>query len=104
MEEQNTIEVIKLITKKIFNYLKEDKHLGVATWITTVFATISVALLKFFGFVFESGKLKYWDISTSVINVSGDNVLYDIIVTVVLATVVFFLFLIPYFIIISSIF
>ena len=102
MEDHNPIKVIKLIIQKTFNYLKEDKQLGAVTWITTVFATLSVAVLKFFSFVFESGKLRYWDISTSVINVAGDNVLYDIVVTVVLAAVVFFLFLIPYFIIKSK--
>lgn len=102
MEDHNPIEVIKLIIQKLFNYLKEDRQLGAVTWITTIFATLSVAVLKFFSFVFESGKLKYWDISTSIINVAGDNVLYDIIVTMVLGAVVFFLFLIPYFIIKSK--
>ena len=95
-------KAIKELGNRIFKFLKEGKNLGAVTWLTTVFATLSVALLKFFGFVFESGKLKYWGISTSVINVAGDGVLYDIIVTIILAAVVFFLLLIPYFIIKSS--
>lgn len=96
-------KVIKALATRIFKFLKKEKNLGAVTWLTTVLATLSVALLKFFGFVFESGKLKYWGISTSAINVAGDNVLYDIIVTVVLAAVVFFLFLIPYVIIKSKV-
>lgn len=103
MEENNPIEVIKLLIQKIFNYLKEDKHLGAVTWITTVFTTLSVAILKFLKFVTETGKLKYWNINTSAISVSGDNILYDIIVTAIFAIVVFLLFLIPYFIIRSKV-
>lgn len=95
-------KVIKELANRIFEFLKKEKNLGAVTWLTTAFATLSVALLKFFGFVFESGKLKFWNINTSAINISGDNILYDIIVTGIFALVVFLLFLIPYFIIKSD--
>lgn len=95
-------KVIKELANRIFKFLKKEKNLGAVTWLTTAFATLSVALLKFFGFVFESGKLKFWNINTSAINISGDNILYDIIVTGIFALVVFLLFLIPYFVIKSK--
>lgn len=94
----SSFDVMKEWAKRIFGFLKKEKNLGTVTWLSTAFTAISVALLKFFKFVSESGKLAYWKISPSVINVTADNILYDIIVTAVFAVVILALFLIPYFI------
>lgn len=95
---ESSVEVVKDWAKRIFAFLKEEKNLGAVTWISTAFTAASVALMKFFKFVSESGKLAYWRISPSAIDMATDNVLYDIIVTAVFAVVIFALFLIPYFI------
>ena len=95
---ENSVEIVKDWAKSIFDFLKKEKNLGAVTWISTAFTAISVALMKFFKFVSESGKLAYWKISPNVINMTADNMLYDIIVTAVFAVVIFALFLIPYFI------
>ena len=100
MEDNNTFNDMKKITKRVKKYLK--KNLSVITWITTAFIAAAVAILKFIRFVSESGRLGYWRISPAIINVVGDNVLYDIIVTTVFAAVAVGLFLIPYFIIKSK--
>lgn len=95
---ESSFDVMKELSKQIFDFLKKEKNLGAVTWISTAFAAVSVALLKFYKFVSESGKLAYWKISPSVINVATDNILYDIIVSAVFAIVILALFLIPYFI------
>lgn len=100
MEDNNTFNDMKKITRRVKKYLK--KNLSVITWITTAFIAVAVAILKFIRFVSESGRLGYWRISPAIINVAGDNVLYDIIVTTVFAAVATGLFLIPYFIIKSK--
>ena len=89
---------MKDFAKRIFGFMKKEKNLGAVTWISTAFTAVSVALMKFFKFVSESGKLAYWKISPSVIDMTTDNVLYDIIVTAFFAVVLFVLFLIPFFI------
>ena len=95
---ESSVEVVKNWAKSIFAFLKEEKNLGAVTWISAALTAISVAVMKFFKFVSESGKLAYWKISPNVINMTADNMLYDIIVTAVFAVVIFALFLIPYFI------
>lgn len=95
---ENSVEIVKGWAQSIFDFLKKEKNLGAVTWISTAFTAISVALMKFFKFVSESGKLAYWKINPNVINMTTDNLLYDIIVTAVFAVVIFALFLIPYFI------
>lgn len=94
----SSFEIVKAWVRRVFDFLKEEKNLGAITWISTAFTAISVALLKFFSFVYESGKLAYWKVSPAVIDMATDNIVYDIIVTVVFAIVIFLLFLIPYFI------
>lgn len=100
MEDNNTFNDMKKITRRVKKYLK--KNLSVVTWLTTAFIAAAVAILKFIRFVSESGRLGYWGISPVIINVAGDNVLYDIIVTTVFAAVAVGLFLVPYFIIKSK--
>ena len=95
---ESSFDVVKELSKRVFGFLKKEKNLGAITWISTAFTAVSVALLKFFKFVSESGKLAYWKISPSAINVATDNILYDIIVSAVFAIVILALFLIPYFI------
>ena len=71
------IEKIKVIAEYIHS------HIGAVTWISTaVIATVSV-LLRFEWYVYQSGKLSYWKISSEAINVGNDNLLYEIFLSFV---------------------
>lgn len=88
--------------KEKYALLKEEKNLGVITWLTTIFTTLAIAYLKLIKYVSESGKLAYWNLPVSIIDVSGDNVVYDIIMSVVFAAVMMTILLIPFFVIKSK--
>ena len=88
--------------RKKYDFLKEEKNLGVITWLTTLFTTFSVAYLKLIRYVSESGKLAYWNLPVSVIDISGDNVVYDIIMSVVFASVLVIFLLVPFLVIKSK--
>ena len=81
----DTPHLVKDLAQKFFAFLKEEKNLGALTWLTTIFATVSVALIKFLKFTSESGKLAYCGISPAVIDIVGDNIVYDIIMSAVFA-------------------
>ena len=99
----DTPHLIKDLAQKFFAFLKEEKNLGALTWLTTIFATVSVALIKFLKFTAESGKLAYWGISPAVIDIAGDNIVYDIIMSAVFSSILMIVFLLPYIIIKSKI-
>lgn len=88
--------------KEKYALLKEEKNLGVITWLTTLLTTLAIAYLKLIKYVAESGKMAYWNLPVSIIDVSGDNVVYDIIMSVVFAAVMIAFLLIPLFIIKSK--
>lgn len=100
MEEENIL--IKDLPRRFFDFLKKDKNLGVLTWLTTIFVTFSVAIMKLCKYASECGKLVYWRIPLSVINVAGDNIVYDIVMAIIFGTVLMVFFLIPYFICVSK--
>lgn len=85
--------------KEKYDFLKEEKNLGLITWLTTLFTTLAVAYLKLIRYVSESGKLAYWNLPFSIIDVADDNALYDIIMSVVFAAVIMAILLIPYLVI-----
>ena len=86
----------------LFNFLKEEKHLGVITWIASILATFSVILLKFIRYTYERGYISYWKLPTSVISIIDDNILYDIILTIAFAMILTAILLIPFYIMKAS--
>ena len=85
-----------------YTFLKEEKNLGAITWLTTLCTTLAVAYLKLIKYVSECGKLAYWNLPFSIIDVSSDNVVYDIIMSVVFASVMAAFLLIPFLIVKSK--
>lgn len=97
----NKNNLVKDLVERIFGFLNKGKILGIVTWLTTIFMTLSVALIKYMKYVSEYGKIMYWNISPSAINITGENVISDVILSTMFFSVVILFCLLPYFIYIS---
>lgn len=73
------------------------KNAGGITLISTSAIAIGSVLIRYFSYLIECGKTMYYNIPRSLIDVSGDNILYDFFVKGVFASFLILLNLIPYF-------
>lgn len=73
-QQENTHEKFKKIIKYI------QGNVGAFTFLTTTTIAVSGVILRVIIYLIEYGKTKYYNISSSLIDVSGDNVLYDLFV------------------------
>lgn len=98
--------------KKIVNEIKESNfrafidyinaHIGIFTLLTTLCVGLLSVILKCFFYVFMCGKLDYWGIDHSYIDVSNENLLYEIVLFAAIAVVFIAINLIPFSILTSK--
>lgn len=69
--------------KKIIKSIQENA--GALTFLTTTAVVVGGAILRLIAYLIEYGKTKHFGISSSLIDVTGDNVLYDLFVKGVFA-------------------
>ncbi|MBN7774147.1 hypothetical protein [Clostridium aminobutyricum] len=69
-------KIIKEMIKSKFEYL--SKHAGLAALCVTICVAVISSLAKIFIYAYECGRFDYWGISRFYINVSNENILYDI--------------------------
>lgn len=69
--------------KEIIKYIQENA--GALTFITTTAVVVGGLILRVIAYLIEYGKTKHFGISSSLIDVTGDNVLYDLFVKGVFA-------------------
>ncbi|WP_313182508.1 hypothetical protein [Lacrimispora sp.] len=84
LDKQYTKEEKKLINElKESNFFKKieyiNDHVGIFTFMFTLAIGLTSILLKGFFYVFICGKLDYWGISHTYINISNENMLYIIL-------------------------
>lgn len=78
--------------KKLIKYVQEN--VGAFTFLTASAVAVSSVVLRFILYLIEYGKTTYYNISSSLIDVSGDNMLYDLFVKGVFALLIILLNLI----------
>lgn len=98
--------------QKIINTLKEDtlhkkikyinEHIGMFTLLFTITIGFISILIKGFVYVFTCGKFDYWGISHTNINISNENMLYDILLWAASGAIYIALNLIPFTILTSK--
>lgn len=81
--------------KKAIKFIQENA--GGITLITTSAIALGSVLIRYFSYLIECGKTMYYNIPRSLIDVSGDNILYDFFVKGIFALFFILLNLIPYF-------
>ncbi|MBD5115563.1 MAG: hypothetical protein HDT46_10290 [Ruminococcaceae bacterium] len=74
------------VFKKIIKYVQENA--SAFTFLTTSAVVVGGAVLRFILYLIEYGKTIYYNISSSLIDVSGDNMLYDLFVKGVFALLI----------------
>lgn len=92
--DSNEISFCEEIEKRI-EFI--HKHAGGITLISTSAIAIGSVLIRYFSYLIECGKTMYYNIPRALIDVSGDNILYDFFVNGVFALFLILLNLIPYF-------
>ena len=101
MEIENTkLDTAKEIgiCEKIGNKIEfVHKNAGGITLITTSTIAIGSVFIRCFSYLIEFGKAMYYGVPSSLIDVSGDNILYDFFVKGIFALFLILLNLIPYF-------
>lgn len=94
----------KLIKHKIKEWIKYlNSNIGAVTWISTVAIAVIATWLKFMWYVFQRGKLFYWNIDSSAISIIDDITLYSIFLMFVFGVLVIGVMLIPLIIVKSKI-
>lgn len=109
---QNSSKQSQAANKKIIDEIKEAnfqetiKYINAHIGIFTLFATFCIGLLsviiKGFLYVFMCGKFDYWGIDHSYINISNENLLYEIVLYAALTVIFITLNLIPFSVMISK--
>lgn len=87
-EFSNNISVVWKELKKLFN--------GKVDLILVVFSTILVGIMKYFGYVYISGKFSVYKIDRSYIDASSDNVFFAIVQVITLIIFLCFLNILYY--------
>lgn len=94
-------DIINLSEPKQVNFRKViefiHKNAGGITLISTSTIALGSVLIRYFSYLIECGKTMYYNIPRSLIDVSGDNILYDFFVKGIVALFLILLNLIPYF-------
>jgi hypothetical protein len=73
-ESENMLKVLKdILTNEWVN-----KHIAVVITIATFFLTVGGLLIKFLVFIFEKGKLDYWNIDSKLANTDNTNIFFEI--------------------------
>ena len=94
-------ELLKDIILKQFMFL--NKNIGAITWMTTIVVAIVSTVAKFMWYVFQRGRLLYWQISPIAISSVDGLTLYNIFLLFIIGIVCMSLMLIPFFVIRSKI-
>ncbi len=81
---------------------KLNKNIGAVTWISTVVVAVIATLLKFMWYVFQRGKLLFWNIDATAISIIDDVTLYSIFLMFILGLVIAGIMLLPLNIIMSK--
>lgn len=71
------------LLKKTITYVKEN--VGAFTFLTTTAIAVGGVILKVIAYLIEYGKTIYFNVSSLLIDVSGNNILYDLFVRGVIA-------------------
>ena len=84
----------------IINKIKEgiellNKNIGAVTWISTVAIAVVATWSKFMWYVYQRGKLFYWDIDPTAISIVDDITLYNIFLFFIFGGVIIGIMLIP---------
>lgn len=82
------------IFKKIIKYVQEN--VGAFTFLTASTVAVGSAVIRCVMYLLEYGKIIYYNVSPLLIDVSGDNILYDFFVKGIVALILILFNLIPY--------
>ncbi len=86
----------KIIKHKIKEWIKYlNSNIGAVTWISTVAIAVIATWLKFMWYVFQRGKLFYWNIDSTAISIIDDITLYSIFLMFVFGVLIIGVMLIP---------
>lgn len=98
-DEIKTSESQQLSNREIFKEIIKyvQKNVGAFTFLTASAVAVSSVAFRFILYLIEYGKTIYYNISSSLIDVSGDNMLYDLLVKGVFALFIILLNLILFF-------
>lgn len=96
-EEIKTSEATQVNDFKKFKIIRHiQKNVGALTFLTTSTAVVGSIIIRCIMYLYEYGKVKYYNVSPSLIDVSNENILYEFLVIGSFALLFLMLNFLPY--------